>query len=177
MNEYAGGTEGLSQRETQGETGATDMKRTIWHAVIMTALLLTASAPGRSERKLVGRIIARVNGNIITNWQYDREEKRLHDSLAEEYSGAELESHYQAQKKDLLRDLIDQDLMVQKAKDEDINVDTDVVKRLDEIRKSMHLQTQADLQAAVEKQGLLWEDFEDNIRRHLLMSQLIGRWS
>jgi peptidyl-prolyl cis-trans isomerase SurA len=111
---------------------------------------------------------------VNANW-YDREEKRLHDSLAEEYSGAELESHYQAQKKDLLRDLIDQDLMVQKAKDEDINVDTDVVKRLDEIRKSMHLQTQADLQAAVEKQGLLWEDFEDNIRRHLLMSQLIGR--
>jgi peptidyl-prolyl cis-trans isomerase SurA len=151
------------------------MKKSIACAAIAAVLAFAAAVPGWSERKLVGRIIARVNGDIVTNWQYDREEKKLRESLAEQYSGAELDAKYNAQSKDLLRDLIDQDLMVQKAKDEDINVDTDVVKRLDDIRKSMHLETQADLQATVEKEGILWEDFEDNIRRHLLMSQLIGR--
>ena len=126
-------------------------------------------------RKLVGRVIARINNDVITNWQFEREQQKLRDQLAQQYSGAELDAQFKTQSKDLLRDLIDQDLMVQKAKDIDINVETDVVKRLDDIRKEMHLDTQADLQAQVEKQGLLWEDFEDNIRRHLLMSGVIGR--
>jgi peptidyl-prolyl cis-trans isomerase SurA len=151
------------------------MKKALGRGMLIAALAVTTAAPGWCERKIVGRIIARVNNEAITNWQYEREEKKLRESLAEQYSGAELDAKFRDQSKSLLRDLIDQDLMVQKAKDEDINVDTDVVKRLDEIRKSMNLETQADLQTAVEKQGILWEDFEDNIRRHLLMSELIGR--
>ena len=157
------------------ERGSSDRKKALGQGVLIAALAVTTAAPGWCERKLVGRVIARVNNDIVTNWQYEREEKKLRQSLAEQYSGAELDTQYKEQSKNLLRDLIDQDLMVQKAKDEDINVDTDVVKRLDEIRKSMNLETQADLQQAVEKQGMLWEDFEDNIRRHLLMSELIGR--
>lgn len=151
------------------------MKKTVWSVSAIALMVFATASPGWCERKLVGRIIARVNGDVITNWQYDREEQKLRETLAEQFSGAELDTQFRAQSKNLLRDLIDQDLMVQKAKDLDINAETDVVKRLDEIRKSMHLETQADLQAAVEKQGLLWEDFEDNIRRHLLMSELIGR--
>ncbi len=143
-------------------------------AAIITLALSTAS-PLWGVRQLVGRIIARVNGDVITNWQYEREQVKLRESLAERLQGAELDAQYKAQSKNLLRDLIDQDLMVQKAKDEDINVETDIVKRLDDIRKNMHLETQADLQQAVEKQGQLWEDFEDSIRRSLLMRELIGR--
>jgi len=37
------------------------------------------------------------------------------------------------------------------------------------------LATQEDLQAEVEKQGTTWEDFEDNIRRQLLMRVVIER--
>jgi peptidyl-prolyl cis-trans isomerase SurA len=138
-------------------------------------LAIATVSPARAERRLVGRVIARVNSNIVTNWQYAREEQKLHEALAEHYSGAELDAQIKEQGKNLLRDLIDQDLMVQKAKDEDINVDSDVIKREDDIRKSMHLDTIADLQKAVEKQGQLWEDFEDGIRRRLLMQELIGR--
>ena len=146
------------------------------HQVFAVIILMGAAAsPGWGERRLVGRAIARVNGDVITNWQYDREQVKLRESLAEHLQGAELDAQLKAQSKNLLRDLIDQDLMVQKAKDEDISVETDVVKRLDDIRKSMHLETQADLQQTVEKQGQLWEDFEDSIRRGLLMRELIGR--
>ncbi len=145
------------------------------YSIAGAILLMMAAAPAFGERKLVGRVIARVNGDIITNWQYQREEVKLRESLAEHYSGAELDAQMKDQSKNLLRDLIDQDLMVQKAKDEDINVDTDVIKREDDIRKSMHLASIADLQQAVEKQGRLWEDFEDEIKRGLLMRELIGR--
>jgi peptidyl-prolyl cis-trans isomerase SurA len=151
------------------------MRKRIHLVFAVILLMATAASPGWGERRLVGRVIARVNGDVITNWQYDREQVKLREALAEHFSGTELDAQLKAQSKNLLRDLIDQDLMVQKAKDEDINVDTDLVKREDDIRKSMHLQTLADLQQAVEKDGQLWEDFEDNIRRGLLMRELIGR--
>ncbi len=41
--------------------------------------------------------------------------------------------------KDLLRDLIDQSLLTQRAKDNGINVDTEVIKRLDAIRQQYKL--------------------------------------
>ena len=46
-----------------------------------------------------------------------------------------------AKEKNLLRDLIDQSLLVQRAKDSGINVDTDVIKRLDAIRQQYKLPT------------------------------------
>jgi peptidyl-prolyl cis-trans isomerase SurA len=123
--------------------------------------------------KIVERIIARVNNEIITQHQYEEEQGRLREQLAQQYSGAELEAQFREQSKNLLRDLIDQSLMVQKAKDLDINVETDVVKQLDEIRKKNNLATLEDLETEVEKQGLNYEDFKDQIRRQLLMEQVI----
>jgi peptidyl-prolyl cis-trans isomerase SurA len=65
--------------------------------------------------------------------------------------------------------------MVQKAKDLDINIETDVVKQLDDIRKRNNLATLEELETDVEKQGLNYEDFKDQIRRNLLMREVIGR--
>ncbi len=137
--------------------------------------LLLAAAPAAAKRIVVERIIARVNENIITQRQYDHEVEKLRAELSQKYSGDELEKQVREQSRHLLSDLIDENLMVQKAKDLDINVDTDVVKRLDEIRKGYGFATQEDLQTEVEKQGLIWEDFVDNIKRQLLMREVIGR--
>ena len=145
-------------------------KKTIFGAVI---LLIVAS--NLDAAKIVERIIARINSEIITQRQFEREQQRLRAQLAQDYSGAELEVQFHEQSKNLLRDMIDQDLMVQKAKDLDINAETDVVKRLDEMRQQYHLSTLEDFQKEVEKQGIIWEDFKDQIRRNLLMREVIGR--
>jgi len=150
------------------------MKRTF--GILGSALLLmTLGAPSLDAAHVVERIIARVNSEIITQRQFDREKEKLHTTLAQEVSGPEFETRYQTESKNLLRDLIDQSLMVQKAKDEDINVDTDVIKRLDEMRKQSNLASLEDLQKDVEQQGIIWEDFKDQIKRQLLMREVIGR--
>lgn len=125
--------------------------------------------------KIVNRIIARVNNEIITQRQFERKQEDLHTELAEHYSGAQLEAQYKQQSADMLRSMIDEDLLVQKAKDDDINVETDLVKELDQIRADNHLDSLQDLQKAVESQGLIWEDYQDQIRRKLLMQQVIER--
>ena len=54
----------------------------------------------------------------------------------------------------MLRDLIDQQLLLSKGKDLDITGETETVKRLDEMRKQNHLDTMDDLQKAAEAQGV-----------------------
>src|ERR1019366_516621 len=87
----------------------------------------------------------------------------------------ELDAKVNDESKNLLRNLIDQSLMVQKAKDEDINVDTDLIKRLDQMRQQSKQATIEDLQKAAEETGINWEDFKDQIRRQLLMQEVISR--
>ncbi len=136
---------------------------------------MLAAVPAGARRQVVERIIARVNENIVTERQYDREIEKLRAELSKKYSGDELEKQVREQGRNLLRDLIDQDLMVQKAKDLNINVDTEVVKQLDEMRKGSGFTTQEDFQAEAEKQGLIWEDFVDGIKRQMLMREVIDR--
>lgn len=147
------------------------MKKSFILAIILGIVAVPPSAFCR--RELIDRIIARVNEEIITQRQYDAEKEKLRAQLTQQYSGQELEAQYQAAVKDLLRDMIDQDLLVQKAKDLNINVETDLVQRLDQIRKQMGLASIQDLENEVEKQGLIWEDFQNNIRRRILTQRVI----
>ena len=150
------------------------MRRTI---IILATVICAATlwAPRPRAAHVVERIIARVNTEIITQRQYERERDKLREDLSQQYSGAELEAKINDESKNLLRNLIDQSLMVQKAKDEDINVETDIVKQLDQIRKQDNLATIEDMQKAAEAQGVNWEDFKDQIRRKLLMQEAISR--
>jgi len=146
-----------------------------WLSALASLIVLAgAAAPAVRAARIVDRIIARVNNEIITQRMYEQEKQKLRQQLTQDYSGPEFEVQLREQNKNLLRDLIDQALMVQKAKDLDISVETDVVKKLDEIRKQSNLDTLEDLQKEVEKQGMLWEDFKDQIRRNLLMREVIG---
>jgi peptidyl-prolyl cis-trans isomerase SurA len=143
-------------------------------AIGVALALSTFGAPSSwAGATIINRIVARVNNEIITERQFQREQQKLHDSLAQQHSGAELEAQYREQQANLLRNMIDEDLMVEKAKDLNINVETDVIKRLDQIRQGNNLGSLQDLEKEVESQGIVWEDFQDQIRRQLLMQQVI----
>jgi peptidyl-prolyl cis-trans isomerase SurA len=77
--------------------------------------------------------------------------------------------------KDLLRDLIDQSLLTQRAKDEGINVDTDVIKRLDAIRQQYKLPDLDALEKEVTKSGQDYEDFKSQLRNQLLTQELMRK--
>jgi peptidyl-prolyl cis-trans isomerase SurA len=151
------------------------MSKRRWAVLASVALATGVACPALQGAKIVERIIARVNNEIITQRAYEQEQEKLRQQLAQEHSGAELQAQFKEQSKNLLRDLIDQSLMVQKAKDLDINVETDVIKQLDDIRKKNNLGTLEDLETEIGKQGLNYEDYKDQIRRNLLMREVIGR--
>ncbi len=77
--------------------------------------------------------------------------------------------------KNLLRDMIDQQLLIERAKDMDVSVETDLVKRLDDVRKQNNLSSLEDLEKAVEQQGIVWEDYKTQLRNSLLTQEVIRR--
>jgi len=150
------------------------MKRTV--KILAGAILAaTFAAPHVWAAHVVERIIARVNNEIITQRQYEREKAQLREELGQQFSGPDLDAKVSDESKNLLRNLIDESLMVQKAKDEDVNVETDLIKRLDQMRKQDNLATIEDLEKDAEQQGVNWEDFKDRIRRQLLMQEVMSR--
>src|SRR5881296_1059802 len=126
--------------------------------ILAAGMIALAVASNLGAARIVERIIARVNNEIITQRQFDRDRQQLRARLAGDYSGVELEVQVRAQSKDL-----------------DINVETEVVKQLDEMRKKYNLASLEEFEKEAEKQGISWEDFKDNIRRDLLMREVIGR--
>ena len=74
-----------------------------------------------------------------------------------------------------LRDLVDHQLLLQKGKDLGITGDTELIKRLDEMRKEMKLDTMEDLEKAAEAQGASYEEFKQNMRNQIITQQVISQ--
>jgi peptidyl-prolyl cis-trans isomerase SurA len=125
-----------------------------------------------------GDIVARVNGDVITLSEYQKGEQQLRDEAAHDCAGCspeQIDAQFKGQQKDLLRGMIDQSLMVQRAKDMNINVEADLTKRLDEVRQQNGLATLDELQKGVEASGLSWEDYKTTIRNGLLQKEVVQR--
>jgi peptidyl-prolyl cis-trans isomerase SurA len=142
---------------------------------ILGAVALAFVGPQAQGAHVVERIIARVNAEIITQQQFEKKKAELRGQLSQQFNGVELDAKVDEESKDLLEHLIDQSLMVQKAKDEDINVETDLIKKLDQMRQEDKKATIDDFQKEAEDQGVNWEDFKEQIRRQLLMQEIISR--
>ena len=115
-------------------------------------------------------ILARVNDQIITRTDYDRALKEMDDEARQR--GANMQAIADGHK-DLLRNLIDQQLWLSKGKELGITGDTELVKQLDEIRKKYNLATLEDLEKAAKEQNVSYEDFKANIRNQIITSQVI----
>jgi peptidyl-prolyl cis-trans isomerase SurA len=115
-------------------------------------------------------IIARVNDQIITRSDYDRAQKELDDEARKQ--GATMQQISEAHK-DLLRNLIDQQLWISKGKELGVTGETELINRLNEIRKQYNLSTLEDLEKAAQEQGVSYEDFKANIRNQIITQQVM----
>jgi peptidyl-prolyl cis-trans isomerase SurA len=120
--------------------------------------------------KVVEDIVARVNDQIVTQSDYDRAAEQLEAEAKQQAIPAQ---QLPQKQNDLLRDLIDQQLLLSKAKELGITGETELIKRLDEIRKQNHLESMDDLEKAAQQQGVSYEDFKANIRNGIVTQQVV----
>jgi peptidyl-prolyl cis-trans isomerase SurA len=143
------------------------MKRPFLILVAITCL--SAFAAGQ----VVEEIVTRVNGRIITLSEFRRSKDQLKDDVKQQ-DPANADKLFEQREKDILRDLIDQQLLLEKGKDLDITGDTDLIKRLDQMRKDMKLETMEELEKAATAQGISYEDFKQNMRNQIITQKVIG---
>jgi peptidyl-prolyl cis-trans isomerase SurA len=142
--------------------------------LLCLTICLAAFPAGLNADTVVEEIIARVNNQIITRSEYSREREQLKQE-AQQQDAANADKVFSQREKDILRGLIDQQLMLEKGKDLGITADTDLVKRLDEIRKQMNLESMDDLEKAAQAQGVSFEDFKQNMRNQIITQKVIGQ--
>ena len=126
-----------------------------------------------SSGQIVEEIITRVNGQIITLSEFERSKDQLKDDVKQQ-DPANADKLYAEREKDVLRDLVDQQLLIEKGKDLGITGDTDLIKRLDQMRKEMKLDSMEDLEKAATAQGISYEDFKQNMRNQIITKKVIG---
>jgi peptidyl-prolyl cis-trans isomerase SurA len=148
-------------------------------AFVFGTVLLTGWLPGQVQQNapaspyggaVVEDIVARINNQIITQSDYDRAMSEMDQGLRQ--NGSTMQQISEAHK-DLLRNLIDQQLWLSKGKELGVTADTELVKKLDEIRKQYNLDSIEDLEKAAREQGYSFEDFKQNIRNQIITQQVM----
>jgi peptidyl-prolyl cis-trans isomerase SurA len=139
------------------------------YPILIASLCLPVLASGQ----VVEEIITKVNNQIITRSEFQRSKDQLRDEVKQQDPN-NADKLYADREKDVLRDLIDQQLLLDKGKDLNITGDTDLIKRLDQMRKDMKLDSLEALEKEATKQGISWEDFKQNLRNQIITQKVIG---
>jgi peptidyl-prolyl cis-trans isomerase SurA len=150
--------------------------RNVMRKLLPWLLLVCVAAlpPALSADSVVEEIIARINNQIITRTEYLRSKEQLKQE-AQQQDPANADKIVAEKDKDILRDLIDQQLLLEKGKDLGLTADTEVIKRLDEMRKEMKLESMEDLEKAAAAQGYSFEDFKQNLKNQIITQQVISK--
>jgi len=113
-----------------------------------------------------------VNDQIISKSDYERQLEEMESTGRQQnWTSQQLDE----QKKNLLRDMVDQQLLLSKGKELGITGETDLIKQLNTIRKQNNLDSMEALEAAAKAQGVSFEDFKQHIRDRIITQQVIGQ--
>ncbi|HEY2361995.1 MAG TPA: peptidylprolyl isomerase [Candidatus Angelobacter sp.] len=141
-------------------------------ALLVSAVLLLALALRADD--IVDEIIARVDDQIITRSDMEKAKASTLEELKQR-SPSDWQSQAAKAQANTLRDLIDQQLLLERGKDLGITGETELVKRLNQMRQQMGLASIDDLEKEAQKQGVSYEDFKEQIRIGAVTQQVIGQ--
>jgi peptidyl-prolyl cis-trans isomerase SurA len=123
-----------------------------------------------SNGSVVEDVVARVNDQIITRSEYEAaEEQLLHEAQQQNISQAEFDDRL----RDLLRDMVDEQLLLSKGKELGITGDAETMRQLDDIRKRNNIASMEDLEKAAATQGVSFEDYKRGIRDQVIRQQVV----
>ena len=142
-------------------------------------VLIAASLPiaAAADVRVVEEIVAKVNGDIITRGEIERNRRSLAGDLQQQgITGARLAQAVKERENDTLRDQIDQLLLVQRGKDLNVNVDPEVTRRIAEIQTQSKISDPDKFRDFVrEGTGMNLEDFRQQMKNQILTQRVIGQ--
>lgn len=141
----------------------------------LCACVAVSLCPG--QQAVVEQIIAKVNGDIITRSDLARARQELEANLRQRNLPPSQIAEILAQaEKDLLRDKIDNLLLIQRGKELNVSVDNEVTKYLAQIQSENKIADPEKFQAWIrENTGMSYEDFRAELRNSFLTQRVIGQ--
>jgi peptidyl-prolyl cis-trans isomerase SurA len=145
--------------------------------------LFISFLPGSSfaQTKTIEEIVAWVNNDVILKSEFEARKAAVREDLSAAQprgrglQGAQLESAFAEQSKLVLRQLIDETLILQQARDMGLSADTEIIKTMDRLRQEQKLDSLEALEKAIVAQGYSLDDFKQNIKVQYLTSQVMQR--
>jgi peptidyl-prolyl cis-trans isomerase SurA len=145
--------------------------------VVLIASMIAVCSAADNNVKVVEEIAAKVNGDIITRGELDKKRLEIEgEAKRSGLSGPRLQQAVSEYAANALRDQIDTLLLVQKGKDLNISVDSDVTRRLAEIQVQQKISDPDKFQAFIrENTGMSYEDFKLQMKNQMLTQRVIGQ--
>jgi parvulin-like peptidyl-prolyl isomerase len=136
----------------------------------LPSLLLAAPAPA----EILERIIAKVNGEIITQSEF--QSRQLAAAQAAHVDPDKVGAFLRENNAKILQESIDDMLLVQRAGDAGLHMRPEYVKEvIDGIKKENNIGSDEQLQAQLRREGMSLDDLKRNIERSILRRQILSR--
>lgn len=124
-------------------------------------------------QEVIEAIVAVVNDEVISLYQYKRQNEILYQTLSRQLQGAELNEQYNKMKRELLDQMITDILLLQEAKKLDINVNEQVNMSIEKIKKDNGIETDNQLKQVLMQQGISFEDWKMQMEENLMKQNVI----
>jgi peptidyl-prolyl cis-trans isomerase SurA len=146
------------------------MKKLLWFLPALMLGFYTVQA------EIVDRILAKVNDDIITLSELDRNMAQFRQELATKFAGQQLEEKIEETKEQLLNSLIENALIKQKAIElgYDATVETAVSSEVQRIMKEYNLPDTESLEEALAQQGMTVRELREQIQDALMGQYLVN---
>lgn len=135
-------------------------------------LLLSAGLMGFSQ-DVMESIIAVVNDEIITLSEYRSRHEALVQMLSSQLEGDELQAELQDMEKGLLDSMITDMLLLQEAREKELDVSEQLKATIENIQKDNNLDTEDQLRRAMLQQGMNYDAWRGQIEENLLKQAIV----
>ncbi len=142
-----------------------------WKKRLAAILILVGTCLFGQE--VVEAIVAVVNDEIITLSDYKRQHDLLYQQLRAQFQGEDFGPQFEKLKERLLDDMIIGILLLQKAKEMDIDVSEQLNMYIDSIKEDNGFESEGQLRAAFQQQGVDFERWRQETRDRLLRDSVI----
>jgi peptidyl-prolyl cis-trans isomerase SurA len=151
------------------------MKKFVW--LIILILVGCAASPAQTKpAKVVDRIVAQVNDDIITLSELNRALVPIRQELADKYSGEQLQAELKKEQDNLLEDLIRKKLILQKANELGMGsgLEVQVSAYIEDLRKKNNIKDMDEFEKALEQQGMNLISFREDIKKEMIIQDVLG---
>lgn len=141
--------------------------------IVLAVCLLLVGTNLLVGQEVVEAIVAVVNDDIITLSDYKRQHDQLYQQLRAQAQGGDFEKQWEQARRELLNFLITNLLLLQKGREQGIDVSEQLNMYIKNIMDQNSMQTEAQLRAAFQQEGINFDEWKEEQKKNILREAVV----